>query len=112
MAERETKFANSLSFIPLIAPSTSEARMRFLCQTADSFIYVVSRMAVTGAAGIWNVDLSKLLERVHTCSGGMPAAVGFGISTREHFLSVANIAEGVVIGNQIITELSKAAPGE
>ena len=79
---------------------------------ADSFIYVVSRMGVTGANGTLNADLPKLLERVRTCSGGVPAAVGFGVSIREHFLNVASIAEGVVIGSQIITELSKAAPGE
>ena len=86
--------------------------MRLLCKIADSFIYVVSRMGVTGATGTLNTGLPDLLKRVHTYSGGVPAAVGFGVSTREHFLSVANIAEGVVIGSQIITELSNAAPGE
>ena len=40
-----------LSYIPLIAPSTSEKRMKLLCSIADSFIYVVSRMGVTGATG-------------------------------------------------------------
>jgi tryptophan synthase len=101
-----------LSYIPLISPATSDSRMKLLCKIADSWIYVVSRMGVTGNNGTLNADLPNLLERVHRYSGGVPVAVGFGVSTREHFLSVASIAEGVVIGSQIITEISKAAPGE
>lgn len=70
-------------------------------------------MSVTGnTSGTLNADLPNLLERVHTYSGGIPAAVGFGIQTREHYRSIASIAEGVVIGSQIIREVSQAAPGE
>lgn len=100
-----------LSYVPLIAPATSDTRMRILCALADSFIYVVSRMGVTGALGTLNAGLPKLLERVKKYSGDKPAAVGFGVSTREHFQSVASIADGVVIGSQIVTTLQKAEPG-
>lgn len=101
-----------LSYVPLIAPATSESRMKLLCKIADSFIYVVSRMGVTGATGTLNAALPELLERVHTYSNNVPTAVGFGVSTREHFLSVSNIAEGVVIGSQIITTLAEAPAGQ
>ncbi|KAI9690853.1 MAG: tryptophan synthetase [Bathelium mastoideum] len=101
-----------LSYVPLIAPATSESRMKILCKIADSFIYVVSRMGVTGATGTLNTALPDLLERVHSYSGNVPAAVGFGVSTREHFLSVGQIAEGVVIGSQIINVLSEAGSGQ
>ncbi|KAF2131214.1 tryptophan synthase-like protein [Dothidotthia symphoricarpi CBS 119687] len=101
-----------LSYVPLIAPATSEHRMRVLCKIADSFIYVVSRMGVTGASGTMNAALPQLLDRVHKYSGNIPAAVGFGVSTRDHFLSVGKISEGVVIGSQIINEIAAAAPGE
>ena len=96
------------SFVPLIAPSTSEPRMKLLCKIADSFIYVVSRMGVTGATGTLNTALPNLLERVHKYSDNTPAAVGFGVSTREHFLSVASISEGVVIGSQLINVIREA----
>ena len=86
--------------------------MKLLCKIADSFIYVVSRMGVTGATGTLNAALPQLLEKVHKYSNNVPAAVGFGVSTREHFLSVGNIAEGVVIGSQIITTLANASPGQ
>ncbi|RAK76625.1 tryptophan synthase TRP5 [Aspergillus fijiensis CBS 313.89] len=101
-----------LSYVPLIAPATSESRMKLLCKIADSFIYVVSRMGVTGATGSLSTNLPDLLSRVHTWSGNVPTALGFGVSTREHFLSVQNISEGVVIGSQIITVLGDAPAGQ
>lgn len=98
----------SLSYVPLIAPATSEARMKILCQLADSFIYVISRMGTTGAEGGLNQAVPDIVARVKKYSGNKPAAVGFGVSTREHFVSVADIADGVVVGSQIITTLQKA----
>lgn len=85
--------------------------MKLLCKLADSFIYVVSRMGVTGASsGSLNADLPALLKKVKSFSGNKPCAVGFGVSTRDHFLSLANITEGVVIGSKIITTLTEASP--
>ena len=101
-----------LSYVPLIAPATSEGRMKLLCGIADSFLYVVSRQGVTGEKGTLNAKLPELLERVHRYSNGKPAAVGFGVSTREHFLSVGKIAEGVVIGSKIVSTLESAKEGE
>jgi len=86
--------------------------MRLLCQLADSFIYVVSRQGVTGALGTLNANLPELLARVKKYSGDKPAAVGFGVSTRDHFVSVAHIADGVVVGSMIVTTLQKATRGE
>lgn len=86
--------------------------MKLLCKIADSFIYVVSRMGVTGATGTLNAALPQLLDRVHKYSNNIPAAVGFGVSTRDHFLSVSSIAEGVVVGSQIITTISNAPAGQ
>jgi tryptophan synthase len=108
------KFCSSggLSYVPLIAPATSDARMKLLCALADSFIYVVSRQGVTGAQGTMNANLPALVARVKKYSGNKPAAVGFGVSTRDHFKSVAEVADGVVIGSQIITTLQKAEPGQ
>lgn len=85
--------------------------MKLLCKLADTFIYVVSRMGVTGVTGTLNAGLPDLLKRVKEYSGNVPAAVGFGVSTRDHFLSVSKIADGVVVGSQIITTLSEAPSG-
>ncbi|RKF75478.1 Tryptophan synthase [Golovinomyces cichoracearum] len=113
-ATRFRDFASrgSLSYIPLIAPSTTSERMNHLCQLADSFVYVVSRMGVTGATGTMNPELPEFLNRVKNASQGVPTAVGFGVSTREHFKMVAGIADGVVIGSQIINILFEAPDGD
>ncbi|PIG86201.1 tryptophan synthase [Aspergillus arachidicola] len=101
-----------LSYVPLIAPSTTEERMKALCSMADSFIYLVSRMGVTGATGTLNTELPALIQRVKSLSGNVPVAVGFGISTRDHFLSVTSIADGAVIGSQVINILADAPAGQ
>ncbi|KAE8380064.1 tryptophan synthase beta subunit-like PLP-dependent enzyme [Aspergillus bertholletiae] len=101
-----------LSYVPLIAPSTTPERMKALCSMADSFIYLVSRMGVTGATGTLNTELPDLIQRVKGLSGNVPVAVGFGISTREHFLSVTSIADGAVIGSQVINVLADAPAGQ
>ncbi|KAJ5923709.1 hypothetical protein N7454_008954 [Penicillium verhagenii] len=109
---RDLCASTGLSYVPLIAPATSDERMKLLCKIADSFIYVVSRMGVTGATGQLSANIPDLLRRVHEYSGNVPAALGFGVSTRQHFLDVQEVAEGVVIGSQIITTVGKAAPGQ
>ncbi|KAJ2605392.1 hypothetical protein EV177_006165 [Coemansia sp. RSA 1804] len=99
------------SYIPLITPSTSEARIKRLVQIADSFLYVVSRSGVTGARKSLDANLLQLLGRVqkHT---DLSLAVGFGVSTHAHFADVGSMADGVVIGSQFITVLRNAEPGK
>ena len=101
-----------LSYVPLVAPSTPESRLKLLCNIADSFVYVVSRMGVTGATGTLSAGIPELLARVHKYSGNVPIAMGFGVSTRQHFLEVQNLAEGVVIGSQIISVAFQAPAGQ
>ena len=55
-------------------------------------------MGVTGATKTLNAALPELLELMHKWAK-VPAAIGFGVSTREHFLSVDSLAEGVIIGS-------------
>ncbi|OZJ01923.1 Tryptophan synthase [Bifiguratus adelaidae] len=100
---RDQCLAYGLSYIPLIAPSTTEARIQHLVQVADSFIYVVSRMGVTGSDPKMqmNSQLPDLVGRIR-----------FGIATREHFDIVAAYADGVVIGSRIVHLLKSAKPGE
>ncbi|CAO3599209.1 unnamed protein product [Absidia cylindrospora] len=99
-----------LSFVPLIAPTTTEKRMELLAKVSDSFIYVVSRMGVTGEQASVNVELPNMLARIkkHT---DVNLAVGFGVSTREHFTQVGAHAEGVVIGSRIINVIRDALKG-
>ena len=109
---RDACTSAGLSFIPLVAPSTSPQRLKLLSSIADSFIYVVSRMGVTGSKGGLNPELPEFCRRVRQHVGDRPIAVGFGVSTQDHFRRVAQIADGVVIGSKIIDVLQGAGKGE
>ncbi|KAN0062464.1 bifunctional tryptophan synthase trp1 [Thecaphora frezii] len=98
-----------MSFVPLIAPSTSQGRVRHLAQLADSFIYVVSRMGTTGATTTVSESLPDLLARIRSVTD-VPLAVGFGVATRDHFVEVGEHADGVVIGSKLIATLKNATP--
>ncbi|TFK54702.1 bifunctional tryptophan synthase TRP1 [Heliocybe sulcata] len=103
-----------LSYVPLIAPSTSLPRIRFLSSIADSFIYVVSKMGTTGSStkSGMNTELPDIIARVRQYTD-VPLAVGFGVATREHFDYVANTgAEGVVIGSRLVSVIKEAPASE
>jgi len=100
-----------LSLIPLIAPTTSDQRAEKLAKTATSYIYVMSALGVTGYREKVNSELPHLVSRVrqHTT---VPIAVGFGVSTSEHFKIVEKEADGVIIGSKIIKVLNEAKTKE
>ena len=70
-------------------------------------------MGVTGssASATMSASLPELCARVRKYAGKTPIAVGFGVNTREHFLSVGNIADGIVIGSKIVSLIKEAQPG-
>lgn len=109
---RTTCAKYGLSYVPLVAPATTDARLEVLGKIADSFIYVVSRMSTTGATAEVASGIAELCARVRKFSGDTPLAVGFGVSTREHFLTVGESADGVVIGSKVITLLGESQPGQ
>ncbi|KAI0685664.1 bifunctional tryptophan synthase TRP1 [Cytidiella melzeri] len=103
----------NLSYVPLIAPSTTLHRIKFLASIADTFIYVVSKMGTTGSSvsGKLNTALPDIIARVREYAS-VPLAVGFGVATREHFDLVAEAgADGVVIGSRLVT-IIKNSPRE
>ncbi|EMG47078.1 Tryptophan synthase, putative [Candida maltosa Xu316] len=102
-----------LSYVPLVAPATSDERLKTLGQIADSFIYVVSKMGTTGASNKVSAGIEELCARVRKFAGAdTPLAVGFGVSTREHFLAVGQVADGVVIGSRLVTLIGESKPGD
>ncbi|KAK7693804.1 bifunctional tryptophan synthase trp1 [Cerrena zonata] len=102
----------NVSYIPLIAPSTTLHRIKFLASIADSFIYIVSKMGTTGSSvtGDVNTALPDIIARVRQYAT-VPLAVGFGVATREHFELVANSgADGVVIGSRLVAIIKTSPP--
>eukprot|EP00607_Mallomonas_marina_P008333 CAMPEP_0182418842 /NCGR_PEP_ID=MMETSP1167-20130531/3219_1 /TAXON_ID=2988 /ORGANISM="Mallomonas Sp, Strain CCMP3275" /LENGTH=692 /DNA_ID=CAMNT_0024593275 /DNA_START=173 /DNA_END=2251 /DNA_ORIENTATION=+ len=97
-----------LSYIPLVSPTTTNERIKYLSGNAGSFIYCVSVTGVTGARGALPDDLKDFIARVRENSN-VPLAVGFGISNPEQVQEVAELAEGVVVGSAIINTIDAAA---
>jgi len=97
-----------LDQIFLVAPTTSEARLRLVAERARGFIYAVSRAGVTGARTEISAEAEKLVARVRRVSE-LPVAVGFGITTREHVTEVWRYADAAVVGSAIVAEMEKNA---
>ncbi|KZT09738.1 bifunctional tryptophan synthase TRP1 [Laetiporus sulphureus 93-53] len=111
---REKCTKANVSYIPLIAPSTTDHRIEFLSSIADTFLYVVSKMGTTGSSvsGTVNSALPDLISRVRSHTN-VPLAVGFGVATRQHFDLVADAgADGVVVGSRIVSVIKNAPAGE
>jgi tryptophan synthase len=96
-----------LAFVPLIAPTTTDKRMKFLASAASSFIYCVSVTGVTGSRSAVAADLGEFVARVRKQTN-LPLAVGFGISSAEHVKEVASYSDGVVVGSAILNALNEA----
>jgi len=98
-----------LSYVPLVCPTTSDARIKKLTSLADSFVYCVSINGITGERAELPPHLPAFINRVRSFTK-LPLAVGFGISTRAHFEATAKVADGVVIGSAIVKALSSPLP--
>jgi tryptophan synthase alpha chain len=87
--------------IPLLAPTSTDARIQLACRTASGFIYCVSLTGVTGAREELPRGVFDLLKRVrrHT---RLPLAVGFGVSRRDHVESLGGRAQAAVVGSALI----------
>jgi tryptophan synthase alpha chain len=93
--------SEGLALVPLVAPTTTPERVAEIGAGARGFVYTVSVTGVTGERGELSPDLEATVTRVRA-STEVPVAVGFGISTPAHARSVAEIADGVVIGSRLV----------
>lgn len=86
--------------ITMIAP-TSKERIKTLAKEATGFIYVVSSMGVTGARDEITTDIEEIVNIIRSVTD-TPAAVGFGINTKEQVHKYSSIADGVIVGSAIV----------
>ncbi len=93
-----------LDLISLIAPTTSDERLKSISENAGGFIYAVSRAGVTGARSETSDAARTLVERARRFTD-LPIAVGFGISTREQIENVWRYADAAVVGSAIVRQI-------
>ncbi len=95
-----------LDMIFLVAPTSTDARLRLVAERASGFIYAVSRAGVTGTRQSVSLDAERLVERVRRVSD-LPVAVGFGISNAEQVADVWRYADAAVVGSAIVAEIER-----
>jgi tryptophan synthase alpha chain len=100
--------AAGLDTIFLVAPTSTDARLRRVAAAASGFVYAVSLTGVTGERQELAADLNDFLDRVRAAVS-LPVAVGFGISTPAMAAQAARHADGVIIGSAIVKRLAAAA---
>ncbi len=90
-----------LETIYLMAPTTSEARVAQIAQAASGFVYYVSLKGVTGAG---HLDLTSVADKLSVIRRAtqVPVLVGFGIKDAASARSVAQLADGVVVGSALV----------
>jgi len=103
--------AGGLDLVPLVAPTSDDARIERMARQASGFIYCVAVVGITGARTSMSGDVAALVQRVRRYSD-LPVAIGFGISTAEHVRQVALAADGAAIGSALVDVIAHAAPGE
>jgi len=97
-----------LGIVPLIAPVTSLSRIAAIAGRDPLFVYVTSRMGVTGARGALPAGLPALMQRAREATTA-PLAVGFGISRPEHVAALRPLADAAVVGSALLEAIGCAS---
>jgi tryptophan synthase alpha chain len=93
--------AHEIDLIFLVAPTSTDERLRMIAERASGFIYAVSRAGVTGAREEVSAEAEKLVGRVRAVSD-LPVTVGFGVSKPAHVRDVWRYADAAVVGSAIV----------
>jgi tryptophan synthase alpha chain len=84
--------------VQLVAPTSTEQRLRLAAAETDGWLYLVTVTGTTGARDSLSPELAPLVERARAVTG-VPLLAGFGISTPEQARAAAKLADGVVVGS-------------
>ena len=92
---------HGMGTVLIVAPTTPDERIERITSVATSFIYYVSYEGVTGVRTELATGISEAVQRIKTHTD-LPVVVGFGISTPEQVRTVAQDADGVVVGSALV----------
>jgi len=100
--------AAEINLIFLVAPTSTDERLKLISEVSSGFVYTVSRTGVTGIRQSLSEAAATLVQRVRRFTD-LPVAVGFGVSTPEHVAEVWQHADAAVVGSRIVAEIENAA---
>ncbi|MFI6905542.1 tryptophan synthase subunit alpha [Nonomuraea sp. NPDC050394] len=104
---REASAAAGIDTVFLVAPSSTEERIKAVVECCTGFVYAASLMGVTGARESVNVAAEGLVERTRAHTD-LPVCVGLGVGTGAQAAEVAAYADGVIVGSAFIRRLLDA----
>jgi tryptophan synthase alpha chain len=99
--------SSPLDFVRLVAPTTPRERMQEIARNGGGFVYLISRLGVTGAQADVSADLKASVERLRSATS-LPICVGFGVSTPAQAREVASLADGVIVGSALVSAAEKS----
>jgi tryptophan synthase alpha chain len=94
--------------VQLVAPTSTDERLRIAAQQTDGWLYLVTVTGTTGARADVSPALASLVDRARA-TGDVPLYAGFGISTPEHARTAAQLADGIVVGSRAV-EVAEEGP--
>jgi tryptophan synthase alpha chain len=103
--------AAGLHYIYLVAPTSTEERLRAVGEHAGGFVYCVALVGTTGARSEVSNDLAPFLARARSVINA-PLVVGFGISTPTHVAGLVGQADGAIVASALVDAIEKAPPDE
>ena len=99
---------HGIHVIMLITPETDEARVRFIDDNTDGFIYMVSSASITGAQKSFDERKQEYFRRIDAMNLKHPRMIGFGISNRQTLEAAQAHAAGAIIGSKFVTLLERS----
>ena len=92
----------------LISPTTSEERIRKSAELGAGFLYVISRLGVTGIRDRLPEDVGELMKRIRRCAD-LPVALGFGIAHPSQVAEACRVADAAVVGSALVNVVAEHA---
>ncbi len=96
--------------VQLVAPTSSDERIRLAAERTDGWLYLVTLTGTTGARTELSPELAPLVERTRHLTS-VPLYAGFGISTPAHAAAAAELADGIVVGSAALQAAEGGASG-
>jgi len=102
---RETLEAREIALVQLVTPATPDGRLERVCRASRGFVYAVTLRGTTGAT-LEHADVTDYLERVRVATS-LPILAGFGVRTSADVRTLAEAADGVIVGSALIEAIEK-----
>ena len=91
----------NLDLIFLIAPTTTDERIRSICEHSSGYVYYVSVKGVTGSAALSATEVADKVANIRRIAD-IPVGVGFGISDAESARAISEVSDGVIVGSVLV----------